>query len=366
MNLYDIILQKRENYRTDSYSMSIGELMNMYKSGQLNTNPLYQRKFRWSNEQKSRLIESILLEIPIPSIFIYQDRSKWEVIDGLQRLSTIFQFTNILMDEKKSAIETFKIDNVKTLKEINGLGWDEFDEDTQFDFTKTKIEVKIIKDTSAEKSKAKFELFQRINQKPTILSGQEYRNALFIMYDQNIYEWIEELSKDRNFKNCISGLEERWFKEQYDKELILRLFVFPKYELRSKVKNVDDYLDTSIFYDEKNSLLSKISDGTFDLEIEKNKFKKTFQYLNDSFGEDVFKRKTGRSGQQFLESYYEAIAIGLYFNIDSYSKDDYELIKEKIDKLDTEEDFNNARGTGTNTEIRIRRIIPFAKEYFKK
>ncbi|WP_297982321.1 DUF262 domain-containing protein [uncultured Chryseobacterium sp.] len=364
--LYDTILQKRENYRTDSYSMSIGELMNMYKNNQLKTNPLYQRKFRWSNDQKSRLIESVLLEIPIPSIFIYQDRSQWEVIDGLQRLSTIFQFVGILEDDEGENIESFKIENVKTLKEINNLGWEEFDEDTQFDFTKTKIEVKIIKDTSSEKSKAKFELFQRINQKPTILSGQEYRNALFIMYDENIYRWVENLSIDDNFKSCISGLEERWINEQYDKELVLRLFIFPKYDLKSKIKKVDDYLDNSIFYDENDNLLAKIVDGSFDLDLEKNKFKKTFELLNECYGEDVFKRKSGRSGQQFLESYYEAIAIGLYYNIDDYSKDDYAYIKQKIDDLDEQEEFKNAKGTGTNTEIRIRRIIPFAKEYFKK
>ncbi|MBS1551662.1 MAG: DUF262 domain-containing protein [Bacteroidetes bacterium] len=370
-NQEDLINQlsiSQRGYITDSYSMSIGEFMNMYKDKELIVNPKYQREFRWSDQQQSRFIESIFLQIPLPSIFIFQDKKMWEVIDGLQRLSTIFLFTGIsdLKDKDGNPLQPTTLKDTKTLKALNSMKWEDFSEELQFNFKKTKMEVKIIKDISSEKSKAKFELFQRLNQKPSILSGQEYRNALFIMYDELIFDWLKDLSNYSNFKECISGLEDRWLKEQYDKELIMRLFVFPIYELKSKFKKVDDYLDDSIFYSENDSLISKIDIGTFNLANEKQKFQKTFDLLFQAKGVDVFKRSTGSSGQQFLESYFEAIAIGLYFNIDNYSENDIDLINIKIDNLESQDEFKKARGIGTNTEIRIKKLVPFSKKYFSK
>ena len=77
---------KTKEFRTDYLQMSIGEIVNLYKDKELIINPDFQRYFRWNNTQKSRLIESILLSIPIPPIFVYQnDEGKWEIVDGLQR-----------------------------------------------------------------------------------------------------------------------------------------------------------------------------------------------------------------------------------------------------------------------------------------
>jgi len=79
--------------KPDGYEMSLGELISIYERGEILIRPDYQRLFRWSQEQKSRLIESILIGIPIPPLFVFQDDSgKWELVDGLQRVSTICEF----------------------------------------------------------------------------------------------------------------------------------------------------------------------------------------------------------------------------------------------------------------------------------
>lgn len=76
--------------------MSIGEITSLYKDNELDIHPEFQRVFRWSLPQKSKLIESVLLGIPLPSIFVSQrDDGVWDVIDGVQRLSTIFEFIGI-------------------------------------------------------------------------------------------------------------------------------------------------------------------------------------------------------------------------------------------------------------------------------
>jgi len=97
MDLQQEIDARRAEIRSDNYGMSIGELMSLYKDEELDIHPEFQRFYRWSVGQKSRLIESLLLGIPIPQIFVSQRADGvWDVVDGLQRLSTIFEFAGIL------------------------------------------------------------------------------------------------------------------------------------------------------------------------------------------------------------------------------------------------------------------------------
>ena len=103
MTLSAEIEARRREIRTDGYAMSIGEWVSLYEKGELDIHPEFQRFYRWSDTQKTNLIESILLGIPLPPIFVSQrSDGVWDVVDGLQRLSTIFQLLGILKDEKQS------------------------------------------------------------------------------------------------------------------------------------------------------------------------------------------------------------------------------------------------------------------------
>jgi len=358
MNINNLKLQidnAKKEFVTDGYAMSIGELVGLYKDGELIVNPNFQRKFRWSIRQQSRLIESILIGVPLPSIFVYQDSSgKWEVVDGLQRISTILAFIGELKDPKGEKLVGTILEKTKLIPDLDGITWQQLPKEPfQLDFRRSKLEIKIIKNSTDEN--AKLEVFQRLNYAPTILSGQEYRDALLIMLNSDFYDWLSRLSQDSNFQLCID-LSERWKDEKYDEELILRLFVFPSYPIAGLSK-IDNYLDEYIFYDD-NSLLKKAATKEFDFEKEEKNFKKTFRLLAQAKGDNVF-QKAGK-GQQFLESYYEAIAIGLYTNIESYSEADVILIKNKIDNID------NGAIRAANATSRIAKTIPYGREYFKK
>jgi hypothetical protein len=92
VELKDQISARARQIRTDGYGMSIGEVISLYKNDEIDIHPEFQRIYRWNDEQKSRLIESILLGIPIPPIFVSQrSDGVWDVIDGVQRLSTILE-----------------------------------------------------------------------------------------------------------------------------------------------------------------------------------------------------------------------------------------------------------------------------------
>ena len=110
MDLQPQIDKARQTIKSDSYSISIGELISQYDNNEIEIHPEFQRLFRWSLEQKSRLIETILLGIPLPSIFVMQRQDQvWEVIDGLQRISTILEFVGKLKSPDGNKVAPSKL-----------------------------------------------------------------------------------------------------------------------------------------------------------------------------------------------------------------------------------------------------------------
>jgi uncharacterized protein with ParB-like and HNH nuclease domain len=354
-NLLKEVIKSRLEYVTDGYSMSIGEIVSIYKEGELIINPDFQRKFRWPVHLRSRLIESILIGVPIPPIFVYQnEKGIWEVVDGVQRISTILEFMGELKDDNGNKLQNSTLSKTKMIPSLEGITWNNLPkEPLQIDFRRTKIEVKIIKSTSHVN--AKFEIFQRLNYS-SILSGQEFRNAVLIMLKKELYDWLKELAESEDYTNCLD-LTERWIEEQYHFELVLRLFIFSLY-IDKPIKKVDDFINDNFIYNVDNSLIIKIQNNEFDIFHEKSKFLKTFRLLNQAYGKMVFK-KSGK-GTQFLESYFESIAIGLYSNIHDYNEKDMELIKSKVKVIE------KYMPKAANTSSRIPLTVKFGKEYFKK
>ena len=158
MGLQEEIDKPRSEIRTDGYSMSIGEWISLYEKDELDVHPEFQRFFRWSPKQKSRLVESILLGIPIPQIFVAQrDDGVWDVVDGLQRLSTILQLVGVLKDETSKLIDPLILEQTKYLPSLEGMKWED-PNDAESSFTaaqrliikRTKIAVSIILRESEE------------------------------------------------------------------------------------------------------------------------------------------------------------------------------------------------------------------------
>ena len=99
--LEDAVSKERKRLSSDRLDISFGELINLYKNNELIIRPEYQRLFRWSESQKTALIESILLSIPIPPIFVAEDKNGvWELVDGLQRVSTFISFFGELKEDE--------------------------------------------------------------------------------------------------------------------------------------------------------------------------------------------------------------------------------------------------------------------------
>ncbi|RLG22996.1 DUF262 domain-containing protein, partial [Methanosarcinales archaeon] len=129
MSLENEINQKAKEIQTDQYPISIGEIINIYEHEELDIHPQFQRYFRWNNLQKSKFIESILLGIPIPPIFVAQRKDGiWDVVDGLQRLSTIFEFVGKLIDDDGNTLPNSRLSATEYLPSLEDKYWESDEE----------------------------------------------------------------------------------------------------------------------------------------------------------------------------------------------------------------------------------------------
>lgn len=319
-NLQAQIENARGEIRTDGYTQSIGEWISLYENNEIRISPAFQRFFRWTIEQKSKLIESILLGIPIPQIFVSQrEDGVWDVVDGLQRLSTIYEFFGILKGKNGELLPPLQLSGTKYLPALEGKFWDmEGDPGNSLNQTqrlmlkRSKIGVSIILRESDEKSK--FELFQRLNTGGTSLSDQEVRNAIMVMLDEDFFKKVRELADYEAFKDCVS-LTDRALDEQYDMDLVTRYLILKNLaEPRLyEIGDLNDFLT--------DELINVIEQNQLDLENESKVFKQTFDILRDELGSDSMK-KYNSSKNQFVGGFgisaFETIAIGLASNSERF------------------------------------------------
>ncbi|PTR16458.1 uncharacterized protein DUF262 [Nitrosospira sp. Nsp2] len=151
MDLLEELKARVKEFRTDGYPMSIGEIVNLYENDEMVINPNFQRFFRWTQGQKSRLVESFLLGIPTPAIFVYQrSDGVWELVDGLQRISTILEFVGKLKGTQGAVLPPLKLIGTKLLPSLDGIAWEESSQNTkplpkslQLDFKRSKSRLKL-------------------------------------------------------------------------------------------------------------------------------------------------------------------------------------------------------------------------------
>lgn len=360
MSLQEEIDLKSKEIKTDGYPMSIGELINLYKEEELEVHPEFQRIFRWSKNQKTKFIESILLGIPIPPIFVSQrEDGVWDVVDGLQRLSTIFEFIGILKDEKGADIPPSILKGTKFLPSLENKVWsnpydeaNSFTKEQRIKFKRQKLDVKIIKDDSYKE--AKYELFQRINTGGSQLTDQELRNCLIIMLDASFYEWLEKLRNNQDFQMCIP-LTGKQYLEQYDMEILVRFFVY-RHSNIGKITGSEDMGDFIT-----DNIVELVEKNLLDLEEEEKIFNRTFKILSNLFNEDAFRKYDNLSNKYkgaFSLSLFEVISIAISNKIDEVEKislQNKDEIISKITGISNSEAFLNLT-TGTSRPRPITRF----------
>jgi len=206
---------KRRVY-TDQGDPEIESLYGKYKRGKLVIQPDFQRRFVWDAKKSSRLIESALLDIPLPVIYLFEEKDGKEyVIDGQQRLTAFFSFIDGRFPEERD----FKLTGLKVFTELNRKSFKELDEELQDKIRYCKIRTITFRKESG--TDLKFEVFERLNTGAVSLNDQELRNCV---YRGPYNELLKQLSKDADFMYLI-GLKKP-DKRMKDVELVLRFAAF--------------------------------------------------------------------------------------------------------------------------------------------
>ncbi len=372
MSLEEQVSKARQVIHTDAYPMSIGELINIYRDGDIDIHPEFQRQYRWKPFQKSRLIESILLGIPLPSIFVAQrEDGVWDVVDGLQRISTILSFVGELKTEqdddgREQEAAPLVLEATPYLGHLRNVSWkgengtSALPDELKRAFKREKIDLKIIKRESDEN--AKFELFQRLNTGGAALSEQEVRNCLLIMLKREAYLWLKGLSESPEFLACIA-LSERLAEEKYPMELVLRFFIATRLQ-------PNDAIDESDMGPFLTSKMKKILvDEDVDFHSESQLFIQTFGALSRVLVDDAFKRFSptkDRYEGQFSVSLFEYLTSGVAHLVATGKPDD--LIDRAITSLSRsvveDAEFVAATRHGQRGIARFPKLVELARRQF--
>jgi hypothetical protein len=367
MPLEPEIQKSRQSIYTDGYDMSIGEITNLYKDGDLIIDPEFQRLFRWDASKKTKFIESIILRIPIPSIFVFQATDgKWELIDGLQRTSTILELMGLLKDPDGLIQEPLTLEGTKMLPSLAGKKWGESEEETatslsssqRIEIKRSRMRVEIIKKDSNPRSK--FELFQRLNEGGAALTPQEIRNSVLVMLNPPFFRWLKALTEKPAFKATVR-LTDNAEMQQRAVELATRFIVYRTIPYQSGL-DVNEYLSEGI--------AQLATEGTLDLKQEESVFERTFEIVRDTVGDSAFKRFDGTDFTgPFLLSSFEVVAIGISHNLSNVSqqlKEDPSYLATKIRTLWDNETFRKNSGAGVRGTTRLANLVPFSMNYFSK
>jgi hypothetical protein len=261
----DVPQEKRRVY-SDKSDRSLYELYRRYQRGDLNLDPEFQRNYVWDDGRASLLIESVLLEIPIPIIYLAEEiDGRFTIIDGQQRLRSFFRFIN----------SEFKLRKLRVLSDLEGKYFRELDKDTQIkieDATLRTIEIR--KETHPD---VKFEIFERLNVGSVKLNDQELRNCI---YRGNYNNLLIKLSENRDFLLLLNLVEPQ--KRMQQREMVLHYLAFYNQTHHKYKQPMKQFLNNEM-ENHKN-----ITDD--ELNVMEQSFKDAISMAKTVFGKNAFRK----------------------------------------------------------------------------
>jgi hypothetical protein len=339
-NLEEQLRGERGRVDVAVHNFSVRELVRMITDEELNASPSYQRKFRWTESDESLFIESVFLGLPIPPIFVATNVGfQWEVVDGLQRLSTLTHFLARDSNEAR-AIERespLHLRGLEKLTELNDCTFSDLPKNLQVYFGRQPLQVISLTDKSD--LQARFDVFERLNRGGIQLTAQEVRACV---YQGRFNDFIEELSRDSRLDDILK-LQRARQDDGTRSEQVLKFFAY---------KNFKDQFDGKV-----ETFLNRYmqsADNGFDYAGERVIFDKALGALHAALeGRPFLRKQTPVTPLVQFEACL--VAAG-------------ELIEEGIPFAQVSPDWledaelRASTGAGTNTRSMLHRRVKRAKE----
>lgn len=286
---------------TEQGAIKLPLVKGVFINGKYDRKPIYQRRITWDNKKRSRLIESFIMNIPVPPIFIYEvEYGKYEVMDGLQRISAIMDFYD----------NEYALEGLTEWPELNTKKYSELPKKIKEGIDRRQISVVSLLKESAksqeQEQRMKRMVFERLNTGGVKLEDQEIRNAL---YNGEFNKLCKELSTNTTFRKLwgipVSVDEDNNTKElyqldtvdsldvadelalnnlymrMYDVELVLRFFAMR--HVNEYSGQLSDFLDKCMIFG--NTILEENSDRG---DVLKELFINTIEIANKMFGDKAF------------------------------------------------------------------------------
>ncbi|MGB8295294.1 MAG: DUF262 domain-containing protein [Polyangia bacterium] len=288
--IVDQLADERRLVDFDTYDISVQEIISMVNQDQIDIAPTYQRRFRWDVPRQSQFVESIFLGIPIPSLFMATNSDgTWEVVDGVQRLSTLAHFAGDDAARRALSIDgPLQLEGLEKLGAMNGLTFLGLPTSVQTQFKLRPIKITTLSDKSDKK--VRFDLFERLNTGGVKLTDQEIRGCIF---RGQFNDFLERMAGTPDFNRVVvlkKAMESDGTREEY----VLRFFAY-----LHRYKDFEHSVVT--FLNDFMALASK----SFDFARGEKEFLKTFSELAR-----VFPKGISRRTRLTPVNLFEAVAVG--------------------------------------------------------
>ena len=231
--------EQRRTVDFDTYDMQVQELLRQLEGRQISVSPAYQRQFRWDDERCSELIESLLLGIPIPNLFMATNDEDltWEVVDGVQRLSTMVKFAgDDQLRQRLGLGDSLRLVDLQKLKAFDGYTFGELPSAVRQHFNTRPLKVVTLNDKSDKI--LRIDLFERLNTGGVELTDQEIRDCVF--YGE-FSDMLDGLAGNKSLATVLK-LTAKQEKDGTRKECVLRFFAYLD-RYKKFVHSVKDFLD---------------------------------------------------------------------------------------------------------------------------
>jgi hypothetical protein len=341
--------------RISTKPFSLQQVVDMIKDGDIDLAPDFQRLFVWKQVQRSRLIESVLLGIPLPAFYFNQDfKGAMQVVDGVQRLTTIRRFR----------LDGEPLSNLEYLKVLEGQTYDKLDVVLRRRFQQTQIFVNVIEPQTPDD--VKFDVFKRINTGGSPLTAQEIRHC---MSQSRSRKLLKDLTALPSFHQATDN-SFRHERRMADREVALRFCAFRSLSSLNDYRefnSLDSFLlDFTRKVDSVHSTKASVSDA--ELERLSTDFDRAMRTATAVFGNAAFRKyppggtRRGPLNRALFESWAVALA--------DYEPDELAPHKAAIGKAAREcvkdYQYNAAitQGTGDHSKVNLRFNV--AREILKK
>lgn len=314
-----------------------------WKSGEIRI-PDFQRRFVWKQPQASKLIESFLVGLPVPAVFFYSERQnqKYLVIDGQQRLRSIFfYFEGYYGPERKGIRPVFRLKGLNQQSQFHNRTFEDLHEEDRRKLRRATLRTFIVRQLDPDDDTSMYHIFERLNTGGTLLSNQEIRNCVF---HGKFSGFLDEVNKLENWRRILGKQEPDTRKR--DTELILRFLAMRN--LSSYNKPMKDFLlkYMKINKDPEDAVLQNI----------RNLFERTCEVVVTELGHKPFHVRSGLNAAVF-----DAVMIAFSNHLDDIPQD----IRRRYGNLIQDQEFEkHTRSRTTDVEVVHGRLRQAAAQLF--